>query len=114
MGFYYPTRRDYVLFFTETSAREAKMTGIQLSLPMPRPPFPVLNLTGMVLRLMEDGAWWAPYQLQHAIEVKTGEWHSDASITARIRDGRKAPYGGHSIEKRIKEGSRAYEYRLVR
>jgi hypothetical protein len=39
---------------------------------------------------------------------------SDSSCTARIRDLRKLRYGSHVIEKRIRTGSRAYEYRLLK
>jgi hypothetical protein len=88
------------------------MTGTQLQLPMPLPRAPGLNLTGLVMSLMADGAWWTPYQLQRAIEALYGEWHSDASITARIRDGRKQAYGGHVIEKRMRVGTKSYEYRM--
>ena len=89
------------------------MNSIQLELPIAQPPQPTLNLTGLVMNLMSNGAWWTPWELQRRIDSDSGEWHSDASITARIRDGRKPQYGNHLIEKRIREGSRAYEYRLI-
>jgi hypothetical protein len=91
------------------------MNGIPLQLELlPPPKASVLNLNGLVRSvLLSDGEWLTPSQIQRGILNRTGEMHSDSSITARIRDLRKPEYGGHVIEKRIREGSRAYEYRLA-
>ena len=55
---------------------------------------------------MKSGSWLTP----RAIEAATGDnW---ASISARIRDFRKARFGGHAVDRRyISRG--LYEYRLV-
>lgn len=72
-----------------------------------------LTLNGMVYRILkESGDWWAPWELCNAILNRHGVRISDSSVTARTRDLRKPQYGGHVIQKRIREGSRAYEYRL--
>ena len=84
----------------------------QLQLPMPQPRAPGLNLTGAVYNVMCDGEWWTPYGIQTRIERTGMGWHSDASITARIRDLRKQAYGGHVIEKRMRLGTKSYEYRM--
>lgn len=59
-----------------------------------------------------DQAWWVPAELIKFIRVGHSVLISDSSCTARLRDLRKPRYGAHVIEKRKREGSRAYEYRL--
>lgn len=71
------------------------------------------TLTQMVFEIMREGGWYMPYELCRFIQARHGMMASDASITARLRDLRKSAYGAHVIEKRIREGSRAYEYRLA-
>lgn len=88
------------------------MTAAQLRLPIDAPPQPVLNLTGLVYDIMRDGRWYTPYELQREIQRRIGVWHSDASTSARIRDLRKQKYGSYAIDKRIREGTKSYEYRL--
>jgi hypothetical protein len=71
------------------------------------------TLNAIVLAIMSDGKYRMPWEIcgiilrDHKIQI------SDASLTARLRDCRKAQFGSHTVEKRIREGSRAYEYRLV-
>jgi hypothetical protein len=55
-----------------------------------------------------------PHEIQRVLKDSYGEMHSDSSITARLRDLRKAKFGAYTVEKRIREGSKAYEYRLSR
>lgn len=62
-----------------------------------------------VFDLMRDGAWRSPAEITAA----TGDdW---ASASARLRDCRKAKFGGHAVERRRRgEASRGlFEYRLV-
>ena len=87
--------------------------SIQLELPITQPPEQGLNLVGLVMRCLYEREWLTPSEIQRAIYNKTNEWHSDSSVTARIRDARKAFYGGHIIQKRKRENSRAWEYRLL-
>lgn len=89
------------------------MTATQLQLPIPAPPAPTLTLCGMVYDIMRDGEWRTPYEVQRMVERLTGQWHSDSSICARLRDLRKPAYGSHTIEKRPVEGQRSYVYRMV-
>ncbi len=70
------------------------------------------TLTQMVYELMLEGVWYMPWELCMLIRERYGMLVSDASVTARLRDLRKSKYGSHTIEKRIREGSRAYEYRV--
>jgi hypothetical protein len=73
-------------------------------------PLSIKTLNGMVLHVLRLGGWWTPWQIQPNVRCMV----SDSSITARLRDLRKPQYGAHKIEKRKREGSRAFEYRLRR
>ena len=55
---------------------------------------------------MKDGQWWTLRALAMTI------YHPEASISARIRDLRKARFGSHTVERRhIAAG--IWQYRLV-
>lgn len=71
-------------------------------------------MTGcFVVRMaMKGGHWVTPYELQRTIQDKFGHRMSDASVTARLRDLRKTRYGGYQIDRRPREGTRSFEYRL--
>lgn len=72
----------------------------------------VKNLVDMVLTLMKNGKYWAPWELCEEIWRTRGIKVSDSSITARIRDARKEAYGSHNIEIRRRSGTRFFEYRM--
>lgn len=61
---------------------------------------------GDVFRLMEDGRWRTPPEL----EEHTG--HPWASISARLRDMRKQRFGAHTVNRRYVENG-LYAYQLV-
>ena len=67
----------------------------------------------MVYQILCDGGWYMPHELVRFISSRWNILVSDATVTAKLRDLRKPKYGAHAIEKRQREGSRAYEYRLV-
>lgn len=59
-----------------------------------------------VLARLRDGEWWTLKRLAQA----TGD--PEASISARLRDLRKAQFGAHIIERRyVRRG--LHEYRLI-
>jgi hypothetical protein len=60
-----------------------------------------------VWRVMSGGEW----QSLRTIAAKTG--HPEASISARLRDFRKARFGSHIVERMAWRGRR-FRYRLVR
>ena len=68
-----------------------------------------MRLTAQALRvwtLMLDGRW----RTLHDIAELTND--PEASVSARLRDFRKARFGSHTIERRyVRRG--LYEYRLV-
>ena len=86
------------------------MTQLELQLDQPRPA--PLTLVGMVYEILRGGEWLTPYEIVRALQRKHNEWHSDSGVTARIRDLRKPRFGGFIIDKRLREGSRSFEYRL--
>jgi hypothetical protein len=65
-----------------------------------------------VLRVMLDiGGYLTFEEIQRAIEWRTDRHHSEASISARLRDFRKARYGAYIVDRRKRSGS-LYEYRV--
>jgi len=86
------------------------MTQLSLLEPQIEPSAKTLN--ALVLKIMSDGKWRLPWEVcgiilrDHKIKI------SDSSTTARLRDLRKAKYGGHTVEKRKVPESNAYEYRV--
>jgi len=63
-----------------------------------------------VFTLMSDGAWRTLGEIAEA----TGD--PQQSVSARLRDFRKARWGGHVVERRArgKRSEGLFEYRLVR
>jgi hypothetical protein len=60
-----------------------------------------------VYRVMSSGAWYTLAE----ISDQTGD--PEASISARIRDFRKARFGGHTVERRRHEDTGLWLYRLI-
>jgi hypothetical protein len=70
------------------------------------------RLTGQMLAVwhaMQDGCWHTLDELC----TETG-YHSQASISARLRDLRKERFGGHEVERRRRGADHVglHEYRL--
>lgn len=61
---------------------------------------------------MINGDWWTLWELQEAINTSFGEFYSENTLSARIRDLRKPEHGNHKVERRSRCG-RTYEYRLL-
>jgi len=62
-----------------------------------------------VWRLMRGGEWWTLW------DIRANCGGSEAGISARLRDLRKAKFGGHTVERR-RRGNPAdgvWEYRLL-
>ena len=58
------------------------------------------------------GRWVTSYEIQALVKENWSMLCSESAITARIRDLRKARYGGHRIDCRRRSGSTSYEYRM--
>jgi hypothetical protein len=57
-------------------------------------------------------SWLTAYEIQARVFEFFGKNYSESAITARIRDLRKARYGGHRIDCRKRRGATASEYQL--
>lgn len=64
-----------------------------------------------VRRILSDGLWRSSYDVQHELAA-LGIHASESSVTARIRDLRKARYGGLTIECKPERAGR-WVYRVV-
>lgn len=67
------------------------------------------------IAVLIHGKWWSPYELQREIKTLTGSWYSDATVTARIRDLRKKPFGAWDVVKRrlnLGDGRVRFEYMI--
>ena len=85
----------------------------QASLFEDRPAPTVGTLNAIVLDIMADGRWRMPFEICDLILRLHRVKISDSSATARLRDCRKTKFGSHTVEKRMRSGSRAYEYRVT-
>lgn len=61
--------------------------------------------------LMLDGSWRTPQEIVKAVKTGT-EQPGEAAVTARLRDLRKSRFGGYTVERRRREGTRAFEYQV--
>lgn len=84
---------------------------IQLEFP---PTAPALTLTEQVRRVLLAYEWITPAELQAEILRRTGNMHSDSSLTARIRELRGSKeHPLYKIVNRRRAGSKTVrEYRL--
>ena len=64
----------------------------------------------LVRQVMSDGQPRTLWEIQQAVKARAGGQHfSEGTIGARIRDLRKAEFGGHTIKRRSRRGH-TYEY----
>lgn len=66
----------------------------------------------MIFEVMKGGEWFVAHAIRQAIGFRFNEWVSTDTINARIRDLRKAKYGGFPVPKRRLPGKSHYEYSL--
>jgi hypothetical protein len=90
------------------------METIQPDLNFETPAPSINTLNALVLEILTEYEWLMPWEIVQLVKKKKQVLISDSSATARLRDCRKAKYGSHVIEKRIRAGSRAFEYRLLK
>lgn len=66
-----------------------------------------------VFNVMHDGHWRTLASIHAEILKKTGKSDSEAAISARLRDFRKAKFGSHEVERQhIDSGLFTYRLRL--
>lgn len=69
------------------------------------------NALGRVALVMKDGKWRTLEQIAEAVK-DTGFEISEAGISARLRDFRKAKFGSHVVERERVSGG-LWRYRVV-
>ena len=72
------------------------------------------RLTGQNLKVfscMKDGVWRTLSEIEEAL----GDGHSQAGISARLRDLRKEKFGSHTVDRRRRGNASKglHEYRLI-
>jgi hypothetical protein len=73
------------------------------------------RLTSQLLQVyyvMSDETWWTIPAIQTSMKIAFDSLHSEAGISARIRDFRKDFGGSHHVDRRRIESSGMWEYRL--
>lgn len=74
--------------------------------------FARLNRQGrLVAAVMADGRWHTLNEIAHTLRQQ-GTMVSEASVSARLRDMRKARFGGFQIERRRTDNKALHAYRL--
>lgn len=64
--------------------------------------------------VMQEGGWWTYWDIQKRVWVLWGRHYSEACISARIRDLRKAEHGAHTVLRRKRPGTQAtFEYQIL-
>jgi len=74
-----------------------------------------VRLTGQLQRVrmvMADGRWRTLAEIAELSSVPTRKVSSEAGISARLRDFRKARFGGHVVERR-RRSQGLWEYRIL-
>jgi hypothetical protein len=75
---------------------------------------PKLRTSDLILGMLRTGHyWWAAFEICVALREYHGIMISDSAATARLRELRNPRFGAHTIESRRREGSTAFEYRIV-
>jgi Lar family restriction alleviation protein len=63
-----------------------------------------------ILALLREKEWLAGYEITDQLCIRYGMVISDTNATARLREARRAEFGGHNIVSRPRAGSSAWEY----
>jgi hypothetical protein len=73
------------------------------------------NELGAVKLVMSDARWRTYDEIQEVIVLGSGKYFPLQSISARLRDLRKAKFGRHTVERRRRGNPKAglWEYRLI-
>lgn len=66
----------------------------------------------IILNLLSSGNWYAPHEVNMQLRLQ-GCHVSPEATTARMRDLRKAKFGGYILNKQKRIGTEYYEYRVI-
>jgi hypothetical protein len=67
-----------------------------------------MTILQQIEKIMLKGKWVTIPSLQKRIKT----YAMETTISARIRDLRKPKYGSHTVQRRLKKGTKLYEYRV--
>jgi len=66
----------------------------------------------IILNLLSSGSWYAPHEIH--LQLKLQGCHVSAEASgARMRDLRKAQFGGYIVKKQRRKGTEYFEYRVI-
>lgn len=74
----------------------------------------MIGITRTLEKVMANRSWFTIPELQKIIRMRLKKHAMETTISARIRDLRKEEYGGYNIDRRIREGTKLYEYRMTK
>lgn len=66
-----------------------------------------------VYDVMEGGGWWMLHEIRDRIVHDGGPFYAETTISAKLRDLRKAEYGGFVIDIRPRPGANGFQYRMA-
>lgn len=66
-----------------------------------------------VLGILNRSGWMTKFDIRDALEMQGGGRVDTDTVAAKVRDLRKAKYGGHCITSRPVQGHSYYQYRLL-
>lgn len=67
-----------------------------------------------VLCIMQDNCWHTLAEIAERVSYPPYDRSSEAGVSARLRDLRKARFGGYIVQRRRAQESGLFEYRLFR
>ena len=104
-------------YFKLTNQYEGTITKMK---PAGKPKF---DLNWCVHKCMSDGRWWTFWDLQETIQLKTGKFYGEPTISAAIRNMRKPEcrerfglpldMNIEIIDKKRIQGGKGYKYRMI-
>lgn len=85
----------------------------RLTAPPPAEERRIVGMLAAVVKVAADGQWRTLEDIQRAM-ASNGAHHELPAISARLRDLRKAEFGGHTVERQTVRGVRGlHRYRIT-
>jgi hypothetical protein len=66
----------------------------------------------IILNLLSSGSWYAPHEVNMQLRLQGCHCSAEAT-TARMRELRKAKFGGYILKKQKRIGTEYFEYRVI-
>ena len=74
---------------------------------------PCTPIRDRVLTVLQRGGYWNKFAIRDTLQSHEGSCIDTDTIAAKVRDLRKAKYGGHTITSRPVKGKSYREYQLI-